>query len=414
MKSYSQSIIIVSAGIMQIPAIQTAKSLGLHVIATDKNPDAAGFAFCDEPVLIDSKDVEGHIRYVREAKTRFNIVGAFAGSDIAVTVAAIANEMGLPGVPNDVALRSHNKSLMKKRWIEDGIPTPFGEEITDPSQARALVERIGLPVIVKPVDNAASRGSMKVEHLEALDEAVQKAFAVSRSRTVIIEQYVVGYEQSVETIIFEGVHHHVGMADREFGFHPYHIETAHVDPSILSPSQQEQIYAVVDAAARSLGITFGPAKADMIWTDQGPMILEMTGRLSGGFHSQYTTPLSTGQDPIRAVIEMSVGRGFNPEHIKPKSHMTALCSGIFPEPGRIVAIEGLEEAQALPGVKKIIINRQLGDILGDYIDNGERCCWVITAGPDLDAARKAFDQARSLLKIVTEPVSQTAKTGLSQ
>ena len=399
-----ESLLIVSAGIMQIPAIQTAKSLGLHVIATDKNPDAAGFAYCDEAVVIDSKDVAGHISYVREAKNRFNIVGAFAASDVAVTVAAITNELGLPGISNDVAIRSHNKALMKKRWIEDGVPTPYGEEITDPSQSRYLVERIGLPVIVKPVDNAASRGSIKVEHIDALDSAVHNAFAVSRSQTVIIEEYVVGYEQSVETIIFANHHHHVGMADREFGFHPYHIETAHVDPSVLPKTQQEKIYAVVDVAARSLGINFGPAKADMIWTDKGPMILEMTARLSGGFHSQYTTPFSTGQDPIRAVIEMSVGRSLDTAHIKPKSDMTALCSGIFPKPGRIKEIKGIKESEALAGVKKIIINRQVGDVIGDYIDNGERCCWVITVGPDLSSARRTFEQVKSLLHIITEPV----------
>ena len=210
--------------------------------------------------------------------------------------------------------------------------------------------------------------------------------------------------QSVETIVFEGMHYHVGMADREFGFHPYHIETAHVDPSVLAREQQDKIYDVVDAAARSLGITFGPAKADMIWTQNGPMILEMTGRLSGGFHSQYTTPLSTGQDPIRAVIEMSVGRGFNIDHIKPKQNMTALCSGIFPNPGRIIAINGLEEAEAVNGVKKIIINRIVGDVINDYKDNGERCCWVITSGENLNAARQSFDRAKSFLDIITSPV----------
>jgi biotin carboxylase len=401
MKSQSESLLIVSAGIMQIPAIITAKSLGLHVIATDKNPNAAGFEYCDEPVVIDSKDIAGHLEYVRHASTRFNIVGSFAGSDVAVTVAAIANELGLPSVTNEVAIRCHNKGLMKKRWIEDKIPTPYGEEINHPSEARRLVDKIGLPVIVKPVDNAASRGSIKVDSIALLDTAVENAFAVSRSKTVIIEQYVIGYEQSVETIIYNGVHHHVGMADREFGFHPYHIETAHIDPSILPSSQQDEIYNVVDAAARSLGITFGPAKADMIWTENGPMILEMTGRLSGGFHSQYTTPLSTGQDPIRAVIEMCVGRGFNPDHIKPKSNMTALCSGIFPEPGRIMSISGLDEAEAISGVKKIIINRKIGDILGHYVDNGERCCWVITAGKDLASARASFVEAKSHIKIVT-------------
>ena len=128
MKS-DKSIIIVSAGIMQIPAIIKAKNLGYHVIATDKNPNAAGFQYCDYPVLIDSKDISGHLDFVQKYKRVFNICGAFAASDVAVTVAAMTNELGLPGISNDVAQRSHNKALMKSKWLEDGIPTPFGVQI---------------------------------------------------------------------------------------------------------------------------------------------------------------------------------------------------------------------------------------------------------------------------------------------
>ena len=396
-----KSVLIVSAGIMQIPAIQKAKELGFHVIATDKNPKAPGFEFSDYFAAIDSKDIDGHIDFVKNLQDIFNICGVFAASDVAVTVAAVANYLNLPSISNEVAIRSHNKALMKKKWIEDGIPTPLGFEIKNLNQIQYIIDKLNFPLIVKPVDSAASRGSRRVDTYDELSHAVINAISSSRSNTAVVEEYVIGYEQSVETIIYNGVHYHVGMADREFGFHPYHIETAHIDPSQLPREQQKQIYDVVDAAARSLGINFGPAKADMIWTENGPMILEMTARLSGGFHSQYTTPLSTGQDPISAVLELCVGKPLNLDYLNVKNDDICLCSGYFPAPGMITDILGLEDALIINGVEKIIINKKKYDIVNNYIDNGERVCWIISRAKSIDDVRCINDLVLKTINIVT-------------
>ena len=383
---------------MQIPAILTAKSMGLNVVATDRNPDAVGFALCDEAVAIDSKDIEGHVRFARENAQRLNLRGAFAGSDVAVTVAAVTEALGLPGIPVEVAQRSNNKSAMKERWLRDKIPTPFGAEVRTLEEARQALRHLGFPAIVKAVDNAASRGSMKLESEAQLPLALEQAKAASRTGTAIIEQYVVGAEQSVETIIWQGRHYHVGMADREFGYHPYHIETAHVDPSRLSGDVQSRIYDVVDAAADSLGIEFGPAKADMILTTQGPMILEMPARLSGGFHSQYTTPLSTGQDPIRAVMGIAVGRTLDESLLMPKRQRVAICAGMFPPKGRITAIHGVEQAQSIPGVEQVILTRTVGEVVTEYIDNGCRFCWIIGVGDNAQHAQSVIERARATIR----------------
>jgi biotin carboxylase len=267
-----------------------------------------------------------------------------------------------------------------------------------------VLRNIGFPAIVKAVDNAASRGSMKIEAESELPLALEQAKAASRTGTAIIEQYVFGAEQSVETIVWQGRHYHVGMADRAFGYHPFHIETAHVDPSALAQDVQRRIYEVVDAAADSLGIDFGPAKADMILTPQGPMILEMPARLSGGFHSQYTTPLSTGQDPIRAVMGIAVGRPLDETLLKPKRHRTAICASFFPPQGRIRAITGLEEARAIEGVEQVIVTRGVGDVVTDYIDNGCRFCWVIGVGDDMQQAQAAIEQARATVRFEIDPI----------
>lgn len=399
-----ESILIVSAGRMQIPAILTAKAMGLNVVATDRNPEAVGFELCDEAVAIDSKDIDGHVRFARENAERLNLRGAFAGSDVAVTVAAVTQALGLPGIPVEVAQRSNNKSAMKERWLRDKIPTPFGAEVQTLDEARQVLRNIGFPAIVKAVDNAASRGSMKIEAESELPLALEQAKAASRTGTAIIEQYVFGAEQSVETIVWQGRHYHVGMADRAFGYHPFHIETAHVDPSALTQDVQRRIYDVVDAAADSLGIDFGPAKADMILTPQGPMILEMPARLSGGFHSQYTTPLSTGQDPIQAVMGIAVGRPLDEALLKPKRHRTAICASFFPPQGRIRAITGLEEARAIEGIEQVIVTRGVGDVVTDYIDNGCRFCWVIGVGDDKQQAQAAIERARATVCFEIDPI----------
>ena len=393
-----KAIIIVSAGSMQVPAIKMAKAMGLTVIATDRNPNAVGFKYCDHKVTLDTKDVEGHVRFALENSESLNIKAAFAGSDCAVTVSAITNALKLPGIPLDVAKRSNNKALMKERWIRDKIPTPFGGEVTTINEAKSIIKHIGFPAMIKAVDNAASRGSMKIKSLDQLDDAIVNAKEFSMTGTAIVEEYITGSEQSVETIIWSGRHYHVGMADRVFGYHPYHIETAHIDPSILTTDMQTRIYDTADAAADSLGINFGPAKADMIWTPKGPMILEMPARLSGGFHSQYTTPLSSGKNPIRAVMEIALGYDLDESLIQETKPFTSICAGIFPPKGIIKAIHGVEKAKEIKGVEKVIITKKPGDLIENYFDNGRRFCWVIVVGKSKEHAFEIVERVKNTIQ----------------
>ena len=44
------------------------------------------------------------------------------------------------------------------------------------------------------------------------------------------------------------------------------------------------------------------------------------------------------------------------------------------------------------------------DIINDYIDNGERVCWIITRGKSIEFAKKSFNEAIQKLKIETEKI----------
>lgn len=396
-------IIILGAGVMQIPAIKKAKDMGLFVIATDKNAKAEGFRYADLSVTLDIKDAAAHVEFALKNREKYNIKGVFAGADVAITAASVSAALGLPGIPVEVAERSNNKWLMKQRWLADGIATPYAEEVTTLSQAKAVVKKLGLPCMVKAIDNAASRGSRRIDTEAELPEALMDAKDHSTTGTALIEEYVEGTEQSVELIVHNGIHHRFGIVDRHFGFQPFPIEVGHTNPSRLTHETQESLYSLVTDAANSLGIGFGPYKADTILTKKGPMILELPARLSGGFHSQYTTPLSTGLEPQIAAMALAVGSKIPESAVTRTKDRVTVCKAVFPEPGIITSITGVDEARSLYGVDEVFLMVRPGDAIPEYKNCGHRVCYIIAGGTSFEEAGENWERAAAAVKISTVP-----------
>jgi biotin carboxylase len=393
-----KGILILAAGPMQIPAVLTAKELGLFVIAADRNPQAPGFRFADVGLPLDIVEYAPLADWADQHKGEYNISAVFAGADVALTAAIINQRLGLPGIPVDVAEASHNKAKMKERWLRDGVSTPASEEVGNKTEAQHMAAKHGYPVIVKAVDNSASRGTRVVDSEAELESAMDNAISHSSTSSCLIEQFVEGEEQSVETVMHRGEQLRAGMVDRHYGFFPYPIEVGHTNPSHLSADVQEQIFRVVGHAARSLGIMNGPAKADMILTKRGPMILEMPARLSGGFHSQYTTPLALGMNPIRAVMRQSLGDDQFQEDLVPTKGEFSLCHALFPPPGKIRSIKGYEDAQALEGVKYIFLYKGVDETIEPYQNCADRPCYVIMQARSREKLWHTFERVKNTLK----------------
>lgn len=166
----------------------------------------------------------------------------------------------------------------------------------------------------------------------------------------------------------------------------------------MSKERFQEIKKLVTKASKSLGIHIGPAKSDLIEDENGFQILEMPARLSGGFHSQYTTPLGTGMDPIKLVLQMAVGDDINLDFIKPVRNGYSMCAGVFPKAGKILSIEGIDDALKIDGVDEIICTKGPGDLIENYLDNGKRFFWIITSGDTRESVIQKFETAKSLIR----------------
>ena len=108
-----KKIMILGASILQLPAIEQAKKMGIEVIAVDMNPNAIGFAV--EGVtkeVISTIDIEKVLLAAKSHK----IDGIMTlASDMPMrTVAVVAKEMGLVGISEETALKATDKAIMRE------------------------------------------------------------------------------------------------------------------------------------------------------------------------------------------------------------------------------------------------------------------------------------------------------------
>src|SRR4051812_3203992 len=133
-----KTILIIGAGPSQVPAIRLAKSRGYRVVATDMSPTAEGFALVDEKGIASTRDVAATVAFARASHSVNAISGVMTmASESAVTVASVAEALGLPGQSPDAARNATHKVRRQQLFRERGVPSPIFSFAKDAKEACA-------------------------------------------------------------------------------------------------------------------------------------------------------------------------------------------------------------------------------------------------------------------------------------
>jgi len=169
-----KNIMIIGAGVLQVPAIQIAHEMGLGTIVTDYNANAYGLKIAHYPIIMSTKDIEGTVRVAREFNNRIKIDGVITvGTDASMTVAAVANALDLPGIKFEVAEAAVNKIKMRRKLKEGKVPQPGFDGAWTYEDAIKIFNTLKKPVVIKPADNMGARGVRKVENETELRDAFE-------------------------------------------------------------------------------------------------------------------------------------------------------------------------------------------------------------------------------------------------
>ena len=312
--------------------------------------------------------------------------------------------MGLPGVLYDVAVKCTNKYEMRKAFQENSVPSPAFRKFSElDSFCDKVVNKIGFPCVIKPVDSMGARGVVKINNLEDLIKAFSSSIEYSRSREVIIEEYMQGPEYSIDSIFIDGKLKFISIADRHIYFSPYFVELGHTVPANISLSQKAELIEVFVKAVKALGIVNGQAKGDIKITPHGVKIGEIAARMSGSFNSGWTVPFATGINIHEASLMMAVGESPGDLSYDWNEQKGAAERTIISIPGKIKKIYGIDDAKSTNGNKVVYFWKKEGDEVDFPINNMGKCGCVVNKLYNAQMASIIANIARKKIFIRLEP-----------
>ena len=410
------NILILGAGLMQKPAILSAKEAGFTVHVIDADEKAVAIPFADEFRKIDLKDKEGILAYAKELKaSQQGLAAVFtAGTDFSASVSYVCEALGLPAHSHQAAINASVKTVMRQCFADKGVPSPafmkVGKEDINSSLLKTVLQKMAFPLVVKPVDNMGARGCRMVRSEEEFLPAVEIAVKCSRTGNAIVEEYMEGPEFSIDALVYNGSFTVTGFAIRHIKYPPYFIEIGHTMPAELDKKMHDELISVFALGAKALGLSCGAAKADIKYTEKGPMIGEIAGRLSGGYMSGWTYPYASDLNLTKQGILIAAGR--EPEDLlkrrQPVDYTPSQLCQSAEKPYELFEVPCLRTSaerawMSIPGTVKYIENikdysdRAVFDVLpratvqlGSEVDfprnNVEKCGNVIAVSHSREAA----------------------------
>lgn len=402
-----RSLWVVSGGVEAVAGVQRAKEMGLRVVVSDGSPQAPGFANADDHVVVSTYDVEATVAAaVQYHQTVRPIDGVMCiASDVPLTVASVAAALGLPGIPIESARLATDKLAMKRKFVEDGIPVPWFASIVSAEHLKVVAREKGFPLVLKPVDSRGSRGVLRLTEKIDLEWAYGTSWGYSPTGRVMVERFLPGPQVSTESIVLEGVAYTPGFADRNYEelerYAPHIIENGGQLPSNLPAATQQAVRDLVSRAAKSMGIHNGVVKGDIVVSDNKPYVIEIAARLSGGYFCTHEIPLNCGVSTVRAVIQLALGEYVDPADLKPKFSRGVAQRYLFPKPGKVVAIRGVEEARQAPGVAELLVGVKVGDEIRRPTDSNGSAGMLLAVGGTRDVAVQRTVEAVNMIEIQT-------------
>ena len=398
-----KTLLVISGGIEAVEGIRIARKKGFRVIVSDGNPAAPGFKFADEKIIASTYDEKLTAREALRINRRVRIDGVITiASDVPYTVAYVAGELHLKSYSRKIAALCSDKLALKSYLAKKNITLPWFSRVASAKALKAVIAKKGYPLVIKPVDNRGARGVLRITPDIDPEWAFHESRSYSPSKRVIVEEWLYGIQISTESVVWDGAIVTPGSSDRNYEFldryKPYVIENGGELPCSLTSRQWRQVERLLERAIRSLGTFRGTIKGDIVFTQDGPRILELAPRLSGGYFCSQTIPLATGVDLVGAAFDIALGKKPVWSRLKPARKRYVVQRFFFPGEGLVKRISYVERAKKMPGVRLLKVYVRKGDRIKKPTCHPERAGMVVTTGA---TPQEAMDRAKKVISTVS-------------
>ena len=356
-------------------------------------------------VTLDFSDLDRAVRQARDLAREYPIAAAMGVDDDTVVIATAINEgLGAATNPLSGAVAARDKWVQRQTVSQAGVHVPSCalHRLDEPAAARDA--GIRYPCVIKPLRLSASRGVIRA------DDAVSFVAAHRRLRTIVescgeeagqylVEDFVPGYEVALEGLLVGGRLIVLALFDKPDPLDgPFFEETIYVTPSRHPAHEQQALVDCARAAASAIGLHEGPIHAELRWNDRGPWLIELAARSIGG---RCSAVLRFGDGTVsleEILLRQAAGLPL------PSLEREAAAAGVMmipvPGAGRLVEVQGIADARAVPGIVDVVITAHRGQELVPWPEGSRYPGFIFARAASVVAVEPALREAHRRLHFV--------------
>ncbi|MCG6917186.1 MAG: ATP-grasp domain-containing protein, partial [Deltaproteobacteria bacterium] len=296
------------------------------------------------------------------------------------SAAYLASQLGLPFPSPSAVAQSRNKFLSKEAWKRAEVICPEAAVVRNRSELYDFVDRVGKPVILKPLTGSGGelvfRCGDHTDCLQAYDIMINRLREAGENRLylqdplapgdldpiqdVVLEEFIPGQEYSCDFFLENGrlevirTAKKIPTAEAQVGTTTAaYIVPAELPAEICFSLLQDQLRR----AATALGLDRALCMVDFIVWQGKTYLLELTPR-PGGDCLPWLIQKSCGLDMIGLALDMAQGR--NISTLPRQSWKTLVGLRLFAQHGGIVREIDEGDLRRDPRVQEIFIKRKPG------------------------------------------------------
>jgi formate-dependent phosphoribosylglycinamide formyltransferase (GAR transformylase) len=356
--------------------------------------------------VADALDV-GHLEAaIKAVAPRLGGVDRLLGTleQLQIQLGQLRDRLGIDGMGEAAARNFRDKARMKDVLQRAGVPCARHRRITSPGEGWAFALDVGYPLILKPLDAAAAKGTFRVTDAEALRNALA-ALRPSPERPAVAEEFVTGRERSFETVTIRGKP--VWFSSTLYDPAPLHVlENPWIQWTVLLPREEETedtrlVRPHALAALQALGMGTGLSHMEWFRRDRPggpPVAISEVGARPPGAQivslNSYAHDVDFYQRWARLVV-------FDRWDAPPRKYAAGVAffrgQGKARPGARVVALHGVEEAQRELG--HLVVDAKLPQIGQPRADSYEGEGYAILRHPDTDVVARALRRLISSVRV---------------
>lgn len=391
-----KKIMILGAGIYQVPLIKKARELGIYTIVVSIPGNYPGFEYADKVYYENTTDYDKILELARGEQIDGIVT---AGTDVAViTIGKVCDALGLKGLSFEAAQIASDKMKMKEQYEKFGVRTAkFRYVSLNLEDIKEKTAELAYPLIFKAVDSSGSRGIIRVDNEEQFEKALQVVSEVTKKDYFIIEEFLKGDEFGAQAFIYNGEIQFI-MPHGDYVFHGNTgVPIGHWAPFELSDEIVKDAKEELKKAAVAMKLDNCAINADFILYKGKTYVLELGGR-SGATCLAEMVSLYYGFDYYEKIIRASLGEDVTFESNGGTANAAMLLSSN--KTGKIAKIENRNSDGHIVEVQ---YDYEIGDQVRQFQVGPDRIGHVIVKGETVEQAKETLMKVLEKIKVeVTE------------